>query len=332
MRNKKKGFYWSMLITLTIISVMACVVFFFTNQHSISVAEEVMNYLEKEQEKSNSLQEKLLFTEQELEILEIEYRRLLNKLKSGNNKSEENESDKSDGSELPEAESPVKQPENNNDKKERNDNGKTAYLTFDDGPSENTISILNTLKTFDIRATFFVTGNNSTGDDGIYQRIVDEGHVLGNHTNTHDFNRIYQSETAFMKDFLELEKIIKRKTGIKTDIMRFPGGSSSQMAQQVSGYNIIVDKLIDAVKSKGYDYFDWNVTSGDGTASISAEKIIENVMEGANRVNGDIVVLFHDSKPKRSTAEALPTIIRNLKEKGYKFEPLTKGAVNVKHR
>ncbi len=211
-------------------------------------------------------------------------------------------------------------------------NGEVVYLTFDDGPSKNTLKILDILQEYGIKATFFVIGNNQSGDSGIYRRILAEGHALGNHTYTHNFHEIYRSPAAFMEDFLRMEQYILKQTGMKTDIMRFPGGSSSAMAQEVSTYNIIVEDLISKVENRGYDYFDWNVSTGDGSGDLSSEEIIDNALEGAGRVDGDLVVLFHDSENRHTTVEALPAIIETYKTWGYRFDVLNKGAVEVKHR
>lgn len=209
--------------------------------------------------------------------------------------------------------------------------GPIAYLTFDDGPSKNTLTILETLESFGIHATFFVTGNNVSGDPDIYRRIAAGGHVLANHTYSHNFEKIYLSVDDFMADFLQLEEFLYRETGLRTDLMRFPGGSKSGMAPQVSGYDIIMD-LINEITMRGYDYFDWNVSSGDGTKNPARTEIVANVLQKADQVQGDIVVLFHDSGAKVSTAEALPEVIEGLLERGYEFAPLTSGAIDIKHK
>ncbi|EEG77072.1 polysaccharide deacetylase family protein [Dethiobacter alkaliphilus] len=222
----------------------------------------------------------------------------------------------------------------------RNDNGPppggagpTAYLTFDDGPSNNTLAILDILAEENILATFFVIGNNQSDNPDAYRLIVEAGHVLGNHTYSHDYDYIYDSPENFMDDLLKLEEFLYAETGVETNIMRFPGGSSSQMAQDVSGYNIIVEDLIPEVIEQGYDYFDWNVTSGDAVSRTPpAEDIVDNVLSGADSVSGDIVVLMHDSQHKTTTVEALPQIIEGLRQRGYQFEVLSPGAIDVRHR
>lgn len=209
--------------------------------------------------------------------------------------------------------------------------GPIAYLTFDDGPSNTTLKILDILKNHGIGATFFVTGNNKSGDPDIYKRIVAEGHALGNHTFSHNFEKIYESVETFMEDFLRLEDFLWQQTGVRTRMMRFPGGSRSMMAREVSGYDII-DDLIKEIRDRGYDYFDWNVNSGDGTALLEPEELLENVKKGAERVRGDMVILFHDLESRRTTAEALPGIIKELERRGYEFLPLSPGAIDMKHR
>jgi peptidoglycan-N-acetylglucosamine deacetylase len=209
--------------------------------------------------------------------------------------------------------------------------GPTAYVTIDDGPSLHTLSILEILSRYRVPATFFVTGNNRSGDSGIYRRIAAEGHALANHTYTHNFDQIYLSTEKFMEDFLRLEDFLYRETGMRTKMMRFPGGTSSSMAQQVSGYNIMQD-LIPLVKARGYDYFDWNVSSGDGDPSLPAPALIDNVKEQVERRGGDIVVLLHDGRNNQATVESLPQILEFLKARGYEFARLSPGAINVKHR
>lgn len=235
---------------------------------------------------------------------------------------------------LPEAEKPEQekpQPVIDPDDGFAGGSGPVAYLTFDDGPSQNTLQILEILAEYKVTATFFVTGNNSSGDSGIYRRILHEGHVLGNHTFSHNFDNIYLSDTHFITDFQRLEDFLFQEAGVRTHLMRFPGGSKSSMALKVSGYDIIAD-LIPEVTKRGYDYFDWNVSSGDGTATPPKEDIIKNVLDQADEINGDIVVLFHDSPAKITTVEALPETIQGLLARGYEFAVLDRGVINSKHK
>lgn len=206
--------------------------------------------------------------------------------------------------------------------------GPTAYLTMDDGPSKITVQILEILADYGISATFFVIGFNQSGDEHIYRCIVDEGHALGNHTYTHNLNTIYRSVEAFLEDLLRLEEHIHAQAGVRPDIIRFPGGSSNGVAEHG-----ILRELINIVQEQGYDYFDWNVDTGDANSFLPAGQLVGNVLTQVDRLQGgDAVILLHDGYVNHNTAEALPQIIEALQERGYHFAPLKKGAINMKHR
>jgi peptidoglycan/xylan/chitin deacetylase (PgdA/CDA1 family) len=206
--------------------------------------------------------------------------------------------------------------------------GPLAYLTIDDGPSENTLLILDILKEYNIAATFFVTGYNDSGDEQIYKRILSEGHALGNHTYSHNFNTIYRSVDAFWNDVLRMEQIIYEQTGIKPVIIRFPGGSSNTVAS--SG---VMPELIRTVIDRGYDYFDWNISLEDAGGGVPVETLINNVATQMKKYEGrDLAVLMHDHYLSQNTVAALPRIIEILIEAGYQFAPVRKGVINMKHR
>ena len=119
-------------------------------------------------------------------------------------------------------------------------NRKIAYLTFDDGPSINTGKILDILKRYDIKATFFVVGRSDDNSKNLYKRIVKEGHAIGNHTYSHEYKTLYSSEENFLSDFKKLEHHIYDITGIKMDIMRFPGGSNTIIPNKYSDDKFMV--------------------------------------------------------------------------------------------
>ncbi len=190
----------------------------------------------------------------------------------------------------------------------------TCYLTFDDGPSSSTTpQILNTLKAKGVKATFFVVG---TGNLSLLNRMKNEGHAIGLHANVHDYGRIYQNVNTYLADLQAVSDKVYNITGIRSQIIRFPGGSSNTVSRKYC--KGIMTQLSKLMPSKGYSYFDWNVSSGDAEgASVQGE--INNVLRYAN--GNDICVLMHDIKPR--TVSALPTIIDKLRAKGYKFEVLT---------
>lgn len=208
---------------------------------------------------------------------------------------------------------------------------KTVYLTFDDGPSTNTDKILDILKQYNIKATFFVIGKSNKYSKNMYKRIIDEGHSIGNHTYSHQYETIYATEKNFMEDFKRLENYIYDITGVHMDIMRFPGGSNTTMPHKYSD-----DKFMKNITTKilydGYQYFDWNVDSKDAkVVKQDKDVIINTVLEGV-RKNNPAIVLFHDSLPKTTTVEALPIIIEELLKENYTFGTLDKDSFYVQFK
>lgn len=207
-----------------------------------------------------------------------------------------------------------------NDFKWENRSGeKICYLTFDDGPDkENTARILDILKEYNVKATFFVIYKDYKEERALYKRIVDEGHTIGVHTASHNYSKIYASVDAYLSDFERISEQIEQCTGVKPEIFRFPGGS-------VNTYNAaIYRELIAEMVRRGYTYYDWNVSSGDAASTyVSKKDIVSNVLNSKTKLSKRIV-LMHDGKGHSTTADALPEIIEGLLEQGYKIEALTK--------
>ncbi len=197
---------------------------------------------------------------------------------------------------------------------------KYAYLTFDDGPSENTIKILDFLKANHIKATFFVVGKQSMDD--VYKRIVDEGHTLAVHTNTHDYKTIYQTVDTFMEDINTLAERLEKVTGIRPSVMRFPGGSNNTVSYRYGGEGLM-DKIIENVEAGGYTYYDWNVDSMDASASRQDKNVIINSVLNGAAGKKEAIILMHDAAAKTTTVDALPQIVEGLRKKGFIFEKIT---------
>ncbi len=210
-----------------------------------------------------------------------------------------------------------------------NDTNKYAYLTFDDGPSANTVKILDFLKANNIKATFFVLGKNN--QDEIYKRIVDEGHTLAIHSNTHEYNSIYQSVDSFMTDIADLSEKLEKITGVKPTIMRFPGGSNNTISNRYGGGNIM-DKIIPAVTDAGLTYFDWNVDSSDASANKQDKNVIVNSVLNGSKGKDEAVILMHDAPAKTTTVDALPEIVEGLRKQGFSFRPITDDTAQVKFK
>ncbi len=204
---------------------------------------------------------------------------------------------------------------------------RTCYLTFDDGPSKLTSQILDTLRDKGVRATFFVIGVNIDGRESVLRRARDEGHIIVNHSNTHNAEVIYASEENLLADIAACNARITEALGSPPPpIFRFPRGSS----------NVAARPYHDAVKAAGYAYFDWNVLNGDaeGTGKKTEEELLERLMSTQDAVSKkkEIIVLMHDTGSKINTANTLSRAIDFLMAQGYAFETLDKklaGAVNA---
>ena len=206
---------------------------------------------------------------------------------------------------------------------------KYAYLTFDDGPSNNTPIILDFLKANDIKATFFVIGNPSKTD--IYKRIVDEGHALGVHSYTHKYQEIYRSLSNFMEDIHALSDLLEKSTGVKPTILRFPGGSNNSISKKYSGYDIM-EKIISKVEEEGFVYFDWNVDSADAQKANQDPNVIVNTVLNESKDKNYAIILMHDAAAKSTTAEALPAIVQGLRKQGFTFKALTADSKVIQFR
>lgn len=206
---------------------------------------------------------------------------------------------------------------------------KVAYLTFDDGPSANTIKILDFLKANHIKATFFVLEKD--GYDDVYKRIVDEGHAIAIHSSTHDYAEIYQNVNNFMADVQSLSNHIKDLTGVETKILRFPGGSNNTVSHRYGGSDIM-NKIIPTVTEAGYVYYDWNVDSQDAAKGVQDTQVIVNSVLNQAKYNDNAVILMHDAAAKTTTVQALPQIVEGLKQQGFVFDALSTESEPVKFK
>ena len=164
-----------------------------------------------------------------------------------------------------------------------------VYLTFDNGPSENTALILDTLAQYGIKATFFVSGDESEEAAALYQRI---------------------------EDYHKIQDYLEQVTGVKSQVYRFPGGSDNAIS------NVPMEALIHFLNKEGTTYYDWNVSAGD-TASMeyTAQEIVENVTQGVVKYKTS-VVLLHDGTDAETTVEAIGSLIEALQGMGAEILPI----------
>lgn len=191
----------------------------------------------------------------------------------------------------------------------------TVYLTFDDGPSVRTGEVLDILKENNIKATFFVTGQTSELAQEMMKRIVAEGHTIGIHTYSHEYEDIYASVEAYLADFDRIYNWVHEVTGVYPQIFRFPGGT-------VNSYNgQLYRELVAEMDRRGFVHFDWNAMCGDADGRPhTPEELATNAlaMVGAQRA----IVLMHDSAVRQTTVACLPAVIAGYRNAGYAFAPL----------
>lgn len=200
---------------------------------------------------------------------------------------------------------------------------KTIYLTFDDGPGPNTGTLLDVLDRYGAKATFFVT---DSGYDNVMGEIVSRGNSIGIHTVSHNYAGIYASPEAYFEDVFTMQDIIYRNTGVMTTLLRFPGGSSNMVS--VGSYQGIMSVLTEAVQDAGFQYFDWNVDSGDAADAKTAEMVAQNVIDGIGQKQVALV-LQHDIHDY--SVEAVEAILKWGQENGYTFRPLTGSSPGFHH-
>ncbi len=181
---------------------------------------------------------------------------------------------------------------------------KKIYLTFDDGPHpDHTIFVLDQLKKYNAKATFFCIGNNVRQYPDVYRRIIEDGHSIGNHT-FHHLNGRKTKNKVYLNDIAEAAKYID------SYLFRPPYG-------RINKFQI---KILQTMV-KPYKVIMWTVLSGDFDKRITKERCLENVLFKTD--NGCIVV-FHDSeKAAQKMKYVLPIMLQSFTEKGYLFEKIT---------
>ncbi len=204
---------------------------------------------------------------------------------------------------------------------------KVVYLTFDDGPSENTEAILDILDEYDAKATFFVTGLNPNYYDLIGE-AYSRGHSIGLHTMSHSYSTVYASVDAYFEDLEQIGKIVEEQIGFVPFLVRFPGGSSNTVsAKYCSG---IMTALTQELIARGYQYYDWNADSGDANGNnIDAETLVSTASFHGDHNN--VIILMHDTAAKDTTVEALPRIIEYYREQGYTFAAISRSSYVSHH-
>lgn len=187
---------------------------------------------------------------------------------------------------------------------------KVIYLTFDDGPSIMTDKVLDVLKKNDVKATFFIIGNQIKGQEAVVKRINTEGHSIGLHTYTHTYKNIYSNRKGFISEMLKSQDEINSLIGIKPTIMRFPSGSRKHLTEV----------FLRELHSYNFKIYDWNAVTSDG---VNCKTPTDNMYREATKtkvIEHPIILLMHCDYMHKNTCKVLPRIIKFYKDNGYEFK------------
>ena len=190
------------------------------------------------------------------------------------------------------------------------ENEKRVAISFDAAwGNEDTQQLIDILAKHNVKATFFVVGRQIAGREKILLREAGEGHAIGIHTYTHEYNKIYASADALRKDIDLCSKAIRSVLpDFNTDLYRFPGGS----------YNV-KKELVQVVEKAGYRHYDWNCSAEDAVSpNTPASVLYQNVLDSAGSKN-EVILLMHDGVGYKETIKCLPSVIKHFREKGFAF-------------
>ena len=183
---------------------------------------------------------------------------------------------------------------------------KKAYITIDDGPSKYTNDILDILAENDVKATFFMLDGNMKKYPESVERIYEDGNSAGFHSVTHDVKELYKNPQSALNEFETCKETFYEITGEESKLIRIPYGSKPYMPE--SSYELL--------EQSGYKMWDWNLDTQDWRATT--DNIVSNILY-YGRDNPNLVILMHE---KEQTVEALSSMIKVLKERGYDILPI----------
>ncbi len=196
-------------------------------------------------------------------------------------------------------------------------NEKIAYITFDDGPSQNvTPQILNILDQYKIKATFFLLGRNVARYPNLVKQEYETGHYIANHGYSHEYNTIYTSAQTVLDEYTKTEQLIRTVIGQEkycSHLFRFPGGSGGKK------YRDVKTEAKQLLSDNDILYIDWNSLTNDSVGKPTQESIMNNLISTVGTKNS-VVILMHDAATKQLTADMLPQVLNYLIEQGYTFK------------
>lgn len=205
------------------------------------------------------------------------------------------------------------------------DTNKEVFLTFDDGPSENTRKILKILKDEGVHATFFDIGSSLKDNKENLQLLkeeIEQGNAVADHSFSHDYKKLYPGNSVnvkvFMNELKETNDIMRSVLGdnFEARVVRMPGGYMSRKYYKDPN----LKALDEAFAKNNIVSIDWDAETGDATGRhYTVEQYVQNSAKHLNSLN-HVILLMHDAAAKKETVTALPSIIKFFKEKGYEFK------------
>ena len=192
---------------------------------------------------------------------------------------------------------------------------KVVYLTFDDGPSNNVGRLLDLLDKYDAKATFFMVGYSVEERPHLAKLVYERGHSIGMHSYSHS-EKIYESLKDFKDDLNKSEKVFKEALGFVPKLYRFPFGSHNKYLNS-ENYKLVTKEL----KKRGYVFYDWDVSSHDGSKDVVGYEIYVNAVNGMEE-NEAPIILMHETN--KNTMDVIEFILQYGFMKGYKFDSLIK--------
>jgi peptidoglycan/xylan/chitin deacetylase (PgdA/CDA1 family) len=189
----------------------------------------------------------------------------------------------------------------------------TLYLTFDDGPSHLTMPIATYLKSEGVLATFFALGSNIKGREKIVSNTIAMGHRVGNHTLSHNLQKLRVSFTSDSSEVLRTRAMLERLGG-DGRMVRIPYGDSTKV-------------IVSHVTTEGAQIFEWDLNSNDSTRRGIRDHVYieQTVVRQLNRnMKKHVILLFHDGAGHDTTLTALRSLIPRLKQEGYRFGVLSR--------
>lgn len=199
---------------------------------------------------------------------------------------------------------------------------KVIYLTFDDGPSKGPCNeVLDVLKSENVLGTFFILGNEINGNEDTLKRIYSEGHSIGLHSMTHERNNLYNNDSDFLKEMLQVQETIEKVTGYKSTILRFPFGCNNNTYK-------LKKSLVNLLHENNFKIYDWTQDSKDGEYYSSSPEVF---YKASISKDSNVVLLMHCGTINKNSPKALGDIIKYYKNQNYVFKTISNDTPEVFH-